>query len=294
MSTSNIPDLDTVLKLGSVIGEGTFSTVYNGVFNSKYSVEAVPKRLAVKCITPIVEPQMLENELRCLSVLEGKSNVIQLLFAVRHQDRLALVMPYFEHEKFGRLIRRFKPHDVRDYMYQLLLSLNHIHSHRIIHRDIKPNNFLYSTKTTKCALVDFGLAELVPETMKCSAVIKGSTDKTSRTPLEDITGSTTNNDTSRPSRRDKPMKRRSEETAMSKATCNCRSHPSVCKLCIGTPGVHAARAGTAGYRPPEVSLDNNALYWPRKFVNVLNQSHLKFCAFNHSLSKIIIKCRILG
>ncbi|XP_067933145.1 uncharacterized protein [Watersipora subatra] len=247
MLPSSIPSLENVVNFGSVIGEGTFSTVYNGEFHSSYASEAAPKRLAIKCITRIIEPQVLENELRCLTLLEGKKNVIRLLFAVRHKDCLSLVMPYFEHEKFCRLVRRFKPSDVRDYMRQLLLALSHIHKHNIIHRDIKPNNFLYSTKSNKCALVDFGLAQVIPSHQ--SQEEKSIYTNETRIPLEDITINSTNTST-RSSLRDKAKGRSSENT--SRVTCNCHGHATVCRLCVGTPAINAARAGTAGFRPPEV------------------------------------------
>lgn len=52
--------------------------------------------------------------------------------------------------------------DVQEYIRQLLTALRHVHSHNIIHRDIKPNNFLYDIETKKGGLVDFGLAQYAP------------------------------------------------------------------------------------------------------------------------------------
>ncbi|KAJ1556517.1 hypothetical protein HK096_000400 [Nowakowskiella sp. JEL0078] len=44
-------------------------------------------------------------------------------------------------------------------MKALFSALNHMHSKNIIHRDIKPSNFLYDMETQTGVLVDFGLAQ---------------------------------------------------------------------------------------------------------------------------------------
>ncbi|MED6280229.1 hypothetical protein CHARACLAT_008579 [Characodon lateralis] len=54
--------------------------------------------------------------------------------------------------------------EVRLYIYNLIKALKHIHQFGIIHRDIKPNNFLYNRKHKTYALVDFGLAQGTSDT----------------------------------------------------------------------------------------------------------------------------------
>lgn len=44
-------------------------------------------------------------------------------------------------------------------MYSLLISVKSIHEKGIIHRDIKPKNFLYNSKLRKGFLIDFGLSQ---------------------------------------------------------------------------------------------------------------------------------------
>ena len=53
--------------------------------------------------------------------------------------------------------------DLRHYMLSLLEALAFMHEKGIIHRDVKPNNFLYCHATRQACLTDFGLAEFVSE-----------------------------------------------------------------------------------------------------------------------------------
>lgn len=53
--------------------------------------------------------------------------------------------------------KQLEPNYIQYFMFQLCQGLNHLHSLRLIHRDVKPSNVLISTD---CHLVlcDFGLA----------------------------------------------------------------------------------------------------------------------------------------
>jgi len=51
--------------------------------------------------------------------------------------------------------------EIKYYIYELLKSINQLKELGIFHRDVKPGNFLYNTKTKKGILIDFGLSELV-------------------------------------------------------------------------------------------------------------------------------------
>lgn len=51
--------------------------------------------------------------------------------------------------------------EVRNYLYCLLKNLENLHNFGIVHRDIKPGNFLYSQKNKNGVLIDFGLSEIV-------------------------------------------------------------------------------------------------------------------------------------
>jgi cyclin-dependent kinase 2 len=49
------------------------------------------------------------------------------------------------------------PHTVKSFMYQMLSALVYCHTHRVLHRDLKPQNILID-KQGSLRLADFGLA----------------------------------------------------------------------------------------------------------------------------------------
>ncbi|KAJ4455430.1 putative cyclin-dependent protein kinase [Paratrimastix pyriformis] len=77
----------------------------------------------------------------------------------RNHAQLTAVIPFVEHQSFREFLPRFTIPHIRRYMYELLRALKHIHAKGIIHRDIKPNNFLFHFDYDRFALIDFGLAE---------------------------------------------------------------------------------------------------------------------------------------
>lgn len=59
----------------------------------------------------------------------------------------ALVMPFFEHDEFRDYMKTLTLSGVAAYMRSLLTALAHVHAEGVIHRDIKPRNFMYSAKS---------------------------------------------------------------------------------------------------------------------------------------------------
>lgn len=51
------------------------------------------------------------------------------------------------------------PH-IRQYLKELLRALSVLKSNGILHRDVKPGNFLYNPQTQKGILIDYGLSEI--------------------------------------------------------------------------------------------------------------------------------------
>lgn len=213
-------------RLLDKIGEGTFSSVYQAVDLRRdeyendwdYDQAASPQNqvnlVAIKRIYVTSSPARIANELRILKKLGGCANIAPLITAMRSRDQVVAVLPYFEHTDFRDFFQTSSIPEIQVYFKQLFNALAFVHSRHIIHRDVKPQNFLYNTELKRGILVDFGLAERAPDLarLKCACKTQGGTGM----------------------RDPKPM----------------NGYP---KHDI-RPGRRANRAGTRGFRAPEVLL----------------------------------------
>ncbi|KAJ8102956.1 kinase-like domain-containing protein [Lipomyces tetrasporus] len=144
--------------------EGAFSTIYRcrpvptSPFSSSYSevVLKVSNPTSQRAPhSPIRESELLQN-------LRHK-HVIPLLSAFYDDSDLVLVMPYVPLHFTGDVVidSATRATVVRD----ITSAIAFLHSQRLIHRDIKPQNILLASKSGPAYLSDFGTA-WVPTTTK--------------------------------------------------------------------------------------------------------------------------------
>jgi len=70
-----------------------------------------------------------------------------------------LVMEYVDNIEWKTLLPRLVETDIKYYTFQLLKALDFVHSHGIMHRDVKPGNVMVDYHRRKLRLIDWGLAE---------------------------------------------------------------------------------------------------------------------------------------
>ncbi|XP_058572588.1 cell division cycle 7-related protein kinase isoform X2 [Neofelis nebulosa] len=302
-----VPQLGNLFKIKDKIGEGTFSSVYLATAQLQVGPE---EKIALKHLIPTSHPIRIAAELQCLTVAGGQDNVMGVKYCFRKNDHVVIAMPYLEHESFLDILNSLSFQEVREYMFNLFRALKRIHQFGIVHRDVKPSNFLYNRRLKKYALVDFGLAQGTHDTKiellklvhseaqqeSCSQnkshIITGNkislsgpaatkeldqqpTMKTVKRPYTNAQSqikqgkdgklmkqSKTVDVLSRKlATKKKPIStkvmtsgvmRKTASSCPASLTCDCYATDKVCSICLSRRQQVAPRAGTPGFRAPEV------------------------------------------
>lgn len=156
-----VPQIRNIFYVMGKIGEGTFSSVYLAVARLKSGED---RKFALKHLIPTSHPTRIAAELQCLTLAGGEDNVMGVKYCFRKNDHVVIVMPYLEHECFVDILHSLSFQEAKEYMFNLCKALKRIHQFGIVHRDVKPSNFLYNRRLKQYALVDFGLAQGTPDT----------------------------------------------------------------------------------------------------------------------------------
>ena len=180
-----VPQLAEDYRIVDRLGTGTFSSVYKAVDlhhdtkwyvptdddannNGNSSSSSRTTRastsssnkvfVAIKRIYVTSNPERIRNEIAILDDCRGCRHISQLITAFRHRDQVVVVMPYHRNDDFRDFYKTLPMSGVKAYFRCLFRALRDIHARDIIHRDVKPANFLFDVKTGRGTLCDFGLA----------------------------------------------------------------------------------------------------------------------------------------
>lgn len=141
------------------IGEGTYGVVYKAR-NIRDDSTVALKRIRLDQDEEGV-PSTAIREISLLKELRHE-NVVSLLEVIHQETKLYLVFEYLDLDLKKHMDS--SPHISNDrmvikgYVYQLCAGIAFCHAHRVLHRDLKPQNLLIDKSTNKLKLADFGLA----------------------------------------------------------------------------------------------------------------------------------------
>jgi len=144
-------------KLIEKIGEGTYGVVY------KAECRVTGRFMALKKIRLESEDEGVPStSIREISLLKelNHPNIVRLEDVLHNKNRLFLVFEFIDYDlkKYLDSIKaNMSAMLLKSYLYQLLRSIFYCHGHRVLHRDLKPQNLLLD-KHGQLKLADFGLA----------------------------------------------------------------------------------------------------------------------------------------
>lgn len=140
-----------------LIGEGQFGKVYKG--RLRYGSQIVALKFIAKKGKTEKALDNLRKEIQILNSLTECEYVIKMLDWFETKSEICLVTEYAQGELYEILEddTTLPEETVRKIAIQLVKALQFLHSSRIIHRDMKPQNILISSNGV-VKLCDFGFA----------------------------------------------------------------------------------------------------------------------------------------
>lgn len=198
------------------IGNGSFGSIFKCFDNY------LGKSVALKKLLWQLSPSKIYTEIEAMLNITKLNcpNTTHLIHIFRFIDTVFIEMDYFRHDSIYDIIFRMNNEIISIYLHDLLTGILALHSQNYIHRDIKPENFLFDFKNKIGVLCDFGF---------CEKQKKNNSPPNKSTSLPEINLKSIQNDLQ-----------------------TCLNDSSTQSEDDNRTTMQAKRAGTRGYRAPEV------------------------------------------
>ncbi|EOA30208.1 hypothetical protein CARUB_v10013325mg [Capsella rubella] len=160
-------DFDHRYTIGKLLGHGQFGYTYVATDKKTGDRVAVKKIDKAKMTIPIAVEDV-KREVKILQALTGHENVVRFYNAFEDKNSVYIVMELCEGgELLDRILARkdsrYSEKDAAVVVRQMLKVAAECHLRGLVHRDMKPENFLFKSTDEDSALkaTDFGLSDFI-------------------------------------------------------------------------------------------------------------------------------------
>ncbi|CAH2074227.1 unnamed protein product, partial [Iphiclides podalirius] len=156
----------------SFIGEGSFGRVFKAKHKETDAVVAL--KVIRKKGRSLKDLKNLRLECDIQRQL-NHPNIIRMIDSFDTETELVVVTEYAEKELHSILAKEgcLNEDQVKKITWDLVSALYYLHSHRVLHRDLKPQNVLLDS-SGRAKLCDFGLARIMTNSTHILTSIKGT------------------------------------------------------------------------------------------------------------------------
>ena len=145
------------------IGKGGFGKTFLAADVSYLQPSlCVIKQLHPKRQNSSMGRKLFEREAKILGAIGDNCHIPKLIDYFEEQQQFYLVQNYIYGQNLQQEVTKqgvLNETKTRQALQELLLILQQVHSHNIIHRDVKPSNIIRRQKDGKLILIDFGMVE---------------------------------------------------------------------------------------------------------------------------------------
>ncbi|KAF5753039.1 calcium-dependent protein kinase 28-like [Tripterygium wilfordii] len=170
-------DFDKRYTIGKLLGHGQFGYTYVATDKANGDRVAVKKIEKMKMVLPIAVEDA-KREVKILQALTGHENVVQFHNAFEDENYVYIVMELCEGgELLDRILAkkdsRYTEKDAAVVVRQMLKVAAQCHLHGLVHRDMKPENFLFKSAKEDSPLkaTDFGLSDFIKPGKKFNDIV---------------------------------------------------------------------------------------------------------------------------
>ncbi|MBN2183979.1 MAG: serine/threonine protein kinase [Candidatus Krumholzibacteriota bacterium] len=143
-------------KVLDFIGSGAMAKVYLAVHKDVPNLKVVLKVLSDSRLA-----ERFKQEADKLALLDKNPNVCKIRHFFNHGDEFVIAMEYIEGPSLEKILKEKKSLPIGEALKMtiaIMSALEPAHNQGIYHRDIKPNNIMY-TKNGQVKIIDFGIAK---------------------------------------------------------------------------------------------------------------------------------------